>query len=148
MPDSETTRRPRSTPQAAQVWRAMLALVHERNDRRKEVCEALDMSFVRVKALRRIAVEPLTMRELAARLQTDAPYTTLVVDDLEKRGLVLREPHPADRRAKLVTATEAGRAAAAQAEDILAEPPPQMLELSAQDVATLARIIAKLESPA
>jgi DNA-binding MarR family transcriptional regulator len=139
MLDAETTR------QAAQVWHAILTLVHERNDRRKEVCEALDMSFVRVKALRRIAVEPLTMRELASRLQTDAPYTTLVVDDLEKRGLVLREPHPADRRAKLVTATDAGRAAAGRAEEILAEPPPQLLALSPEDVSALARIIAKLE---
>ncbi|WP_432832159.1 MarR family winged helix-turn-helix transcriptional regulator [Dactylosporangium sp. CA-092794] len=138
MPDPDTA------AQAAQVWRGLLALVHERHDRRKEVCEALDMSFVRVKALRRIAVEPMTMRELAARLQTDAPYTTLVVDDLERRGLLRREPHPADRRAKLVTATDLGRAEAARAEQILAQPPPQMLALDPADLATLGRIVTKL----
>jgi DNA-binding MarR family transcriptional regulator len=129
---------------AAAVWRAMLALVHERHDRRKEVCEALDLSFVRVKALRRLAGEPMTMRELAGRLQTDAPYTTLVVDDLERRGLVLREPHPSDRRAKLVTATELGRREAARAEEILTQPPPQMLALDPAELDELARLVAKL----
>ncbi|WP_432980741.1 MarR family winged helix-turn-helix transcriptional regulator [Dactylosporangium sp. CA-233914] len=132
---------------AAAVWRAMSALIHERNDRRKEVCEALDLSFVRIKALRRLAGEPMTMRELATRLQTDAPYTTLVVDDLEKRGLVRREPHPSDRRAKLVTVTDLGRTEAARAERILSQPPPQMLALDPTDLQQLARLIAKLDNP-
>ncbi|HTJ39285.1 MAG TPA: MarR family transcriptional regulator [Dactylosporangium sp.] len=136
---------PHSAPQAAQVWRDLLALVHERHDRRKEACDALDLSFVRIKALRRLAGAPMTMRELAGRLQTDAPYTTLVVDDLEKRGLVHREPHPADRRAKLVTATDLGRAEAARAEAILTQPPPQLLALPPEELATLARIVAKLD---
>ncbi|WP_433211230.1 MarR family winged helix-turn-helix transcriptional regulator [Dactylosporangium sp. CS-047395] len=131
---------------AAAVWRAMLALVHERHDRRKEVSEALDLSFVRIKALRRLAGSPMTMRELAARLSTDAPYTTLVVDDLERRGLVRREPHPSDRRAKLVTATDLGLREARRAEDILAEPPPQMMTLTAEELDELARLLAKLES--
>ncbi|MEU7868107.1 MarR family transcriptional regulator [Dactylosporangium sp. NPDC049140] len=131
---------------AGTVWRAMLALVHERHDRRKEVCEALDLSFVRIKALRRLAGSPLTMRELAARLQTDAPYTTLVVDDLERRGLVRREPHPSDRRAKLVTTTDLGRSEAARAEAILTQPPPQMLALSPAELDDLARLVAKLDS--
>jgi DNA-binding MarR family transcriptional regulator len=140
MPDPETAR------QAAEVWREMLALVHERHDRRKEVCEALDLSFVRVKALRRLAGEPMTLRELAARLQTDAPYTTLVVDDLEKRGLVRRDPHPADRRAKLVTVTDLGRTEAVRAEAILTRPPPQMLALPEADLAALARIVTRLNT--
>jgi DNA-binding MarR family transcriptional regulator len=139
MPEADAER-------AGGVWRAMLALVHERHDRRKEVCEALDLSFVRIKALRRLAGSPLTMRELATRLQTDAPYTTLVVDDLERRGLVRREPHPSDRRAKLVTTTELGRTEAARAEAILTQPPPQMLALSPADLDDLARLVAKLDS--
>jgi len=139
MPDPDHDR-------ATAVWRAMLALVHDRHDRRKEVCEALDMSFVRVKALRRLAGQPMTMRELASRLQTDAPYTTLVVDDLEKRGLVRREPHPSDRRAKLVTTTGLGRTEAARAEEIMTQPPPQMLALDAAELDALARLVAKLDS--
>ncbi|MET7399457.1 MarR family transcriptional regulator [Dactylosporangium sp. NPDC005572] len=135
MPDTEA---------AARAWRALRALVLDQYDRRKEVCEALGMSFVRVKALRRIAGGAVTLRELAADLHTDAPYTTLVVDDLERRGLVRRAPHPTDRRAKLVTVTEAGQAAAARAEGLLNEPPPPLLALDAGDLAQLNDIIDRL----
>ena len=75
------------------------------NERRREVSDAIGLSFGRVKALRRIARHPMTMGELAAKLGIDAPYATLVVDELERQGLVERGPHPTDRRVKLVTAT-------------------------------------------
>ena len=142
----EDTRPAAQTQKAAQAWRGLRTLVLEQHDRRKEVSSALGMSFVRVKALRWIAGAPLTMRELANHLQTDAPYTTLVVDDLEKRDLVRREPHPADRRAKLVTATAAGLAAATVAEDILNEPPPPLLALDDGDLTALIRIISRLQT--
>jgi DNA-binding MarR family transcriptional regulator len=128
----------------ARVWRGMRALVLDRYDRRKEVCDALDMSFIRVKALRALAGGPLAMRELATRLATDAPYTTLVVDDLERRGLVERSGNPADRRSKIVTATPDGVAAARRAEEILNQPPAPVRQLEAADLATLDRIVARL----
>ncbi|WP_433421292.1 MarR family transcriptional regulator [Microtetraspora malaysiensis] len=53
------------------------------------------MSFIRVKALRLVATGPLTLRRLAEQLTTDPPYTTVVVADLERRGLVERTPHHA-----------------------------------------------------
>ncbi|GAA3294254.1 MULTISPECIES: MarR family winged helix-turn-helix transcriptional regulator [Dactylosporangium] len=131
---------------AAAVWKAMLTLVFERHDRRKEVSEALDMSYLRIKALRRLAGQPMTMRELAALLQTDAPYMTVVVDDLEKRGLVRREPHPSDRRAKLVIPTDQGRREAARAEEIHGRPPAEMLALAPEELDELAALIRKLEN--
>ncbi|MGD0937989.1 MAG: MarR family transcriptional regulator [Streptosporangiaceae bacterium] len=85
---------------AARVWQAMRALVIDRYDRRKKVCDALGMSFIRAKALRRIVDSPMTMRELAAALGTDPPYTTVVVDDLERRGLVTRTVRAGDRRCR------------------------------------------------
>jgi DNA-binding MarR family transcriptional regulator len=133
-----------TSPAAARVWRGLRALVLERYDRRKEVSAALDMSFIRAKALGRLATGPMTMRELAAALSTDAPYTTLVVDDLERRGLVRRAAHPTDRRSKIVTATPAGVAAARHAEDILNAPPAPVLELTEAELAALDRIVAKL----
>ena len=139
MPDTDNAK-------AAEVWRALLALVHERHDRRKEVSEALDMSYVRIKALRRLAGQAMTMRELAALLQTDPPYMTVVVDDLEKRGLVRREPHPSDRRAKLVIPTDLGRREAARAEEIHGRPPAEMLALTPAELDELARLVAKLDS--
>ncbi len=129
---------------ADRVWRAMRGLVLERYDRRKEVCAALDMSFIRAKALRQLAHGSMTMRELAGALATDAPYTTLVVDDLERRGLATRGVHPGDRRRKVVTATAEGVRAAAKADAILNVPPPPVLELTEDELATLDRILAKL----
>jgi DNA-binding MarR family transcriptional regulator len=123
----------------------MRALVLDLHDRRKAVCAALGMSFIRAKALRMLAAaEPLTMRELASRLSIDAPYTSLIVHDLVERGLVARSAHPEDRRSKIVTATEAGSQAAAVAERILNEPPTPLLELGSDDLATLDRLIARV----
>jgi DNA-binding MarR family transcriptional regulator len=68
----------------------------------------------------------------------------LIVDDLEQRGLVRREPHPEDRRAKLVTLTAAGRTAAARAEAILDEPPAVLSELAAKDLAILLRVLERV----
>jgi DNA-binding MarR family transcriptional regulator len=129
--------------QAERVWGNLWALL-DLNERRREVAEALGMSFFRVKALRRVAVRPYGMGELATELMTDRPYLTLVVDDLEQRGLVRRTEHPTDRRAKVVTATPEGLAAAARAEAILGAPPPALLALPPEDLATLERISARL----
>ncbi|MCW2885422.1 MAG: hypothetical protein QOE54_7281 [Streptosporangiaceae bacterium] len=138
---------PRTGPYAdtaARVWNGMRTLVLDLHDKRDEVCGALGMSFIRAKALRRLAKGPRTMRELAAELSTDAPYTTLVVQDLEKRGLVERTVHPGDRRAKIVTATAEGLAAAALAERILGEPPAPLLALTGTDLESLDRIVTDL----
>ena len=104
---------------AARAWQAMRALVLDRYDRRKKVCDALGMSFIRAKALRRIIDSPMTMRELAAALGTDPPYTTVVVDDLERRGLVTRTVRAGDRRSKIVAITPDGARQAELAERIL-----------------------------
>jgi DNA-binding MarR family transcriptional regulator len=129
---------------AARAWQAMRALVLEQHDRRREVCEALDMSFIRANALRSLVAGPMTMRQLAERLATDPPYTTLVVDDLQRRDLVRRSPHPSDRRLRIVTLTPAGTDAAEVVERILGRPPAPVLDLDGQDLATLDRLLAKL----
>lgn len=49
--------------------------------------------------------------ELAERLRIAPRSATEVVDDLQERGLVRRDPDPADRRATLVSLTGEGRAA-------------------------------------
>ena len=47
---------------------------------------------------------------MAQRLGVDRTVMTYLLDDLEKAGLVERKPDPADRRARRVVLTEAGRA--------------------------------------
>jgi DNA-binding MarR family transcriptional regulator len=128
---------------ASRAWRAMSDLVLD-FDRKIAVSEALGLSFARVRALRRLADEPQTMRALAELLAADPPYVTLIVDDLEELGLVKRKPHPEDRRAKLVQLTASGRTAAARADTILDAPPAAMNDLSAKDLRDLLRIVEQL----
>jgi DNA-binding MarR family transcriptional regulator len=128
---------------ARRAWRAMSDLVHDQ-DRKVAVAEALGVSWARVLLLRRLAAEPHTLRALAEWLAADAPYVTLMVDDLERRGLVRRKPHPEDRRSKLVQLTASGRAAAARAEAILDEPPPALRDVPARDLATVLRVLERL----
>lgn len=87
---------------------------------------------------------PLSMRALAQELATDAPYTTIVVDDLERRGLVTRTVNPADRRTKIVAVTPEGLAVAAKAQKILDRPPKALLKLKGKDLAALDRIVETL----
>ena len=103
---------------ASDAWQAMADLVLN-NERRREVSEEVGLSFGKVRALRRIARRPMPMSELASLLTVDPPNLTPVVDDLERAGLVERQPHPTDRRVKLVVATPAGTALAQMADEIL-----------------------------
>jgi DNA-binding MarR family transcriptional regulator len=129
---------------AVKVWVELRELVLERADRRREVAEATGMSFVRSKALLKLAKAPLKMSELTGLLAVDKPYTTLVVDDLEKRGLVVRSVHPDDRRCKIVTITDRGREVADRAQAILAQPPEGLLGLEERELDALASIVRKL----
>jgi DNA-binding MarR family transcriptional regulator len=56
--------------------------------------------------LERQGPEPVSM--IAARLGVAAPGGTALVDRLQSRGLVVRRPHPSDRRSTLVDLTPRG----------------------------------------
>jgi DNA-binding MarR family transcriptional regulator len=123
---------------ADEAWDIMRELVLD-NERRREVSDALGMSFARAKALRRIYKEPSTMGELATYLGIDPPYMTIVVDDLEQQGLVERKPHPTDRRAKVVETTALGQEAARRARVILNRPPAELTALPEAELTALLR---------
>ena len=84
------------------------------------------------------------MRDLGAALVTDAPYVTVIVDDLEARGLVERRANPADRRSKLVQITDAGRAVARTADEIQSTPPAVLSTLTDAELTTLDRLLRRL----
>jgi len=56
-----------------------------------------------------------TQRELSEFLRLDPSQIVALVDELESRELVRRETDPSDRRAKVIVATDAGRALCAEA---------------------------------
>jgi DNA-binding MarR family transcriptional regulator len=53
--------------------------------------------------------DPRSQLELANHLGLDRTVMTYLLDDLERAGLIERRPDPADRRARRIVATQAGR---------------------------------------
>jgi DNA-binding MarR family transcriptional regulator len=93
--------------------------------------------------LRRLLGGPAKMSDLAARLGTDKPYLTIMIEDLVQRGLVTRMVAPDDRRVKVVALTDTGREVAAEAERIVSEPAPGLYQLNPEELATLVRLLEK-----
>ena len=129
-----------------EVWLLMSDLVLD-NTRRREVSEALGLSFGRIRAIRRLTRRPMSMGEFAAALGIDPPNATVVVADLEALGLVRRRPHPTDGRAKVVETTRKGKQLARRADAILATPPPGLSALTSEDLETLRRILERVGAP-
>jgi DNA-binding MarR family transcriptional regulator len=75
---------------------------------------------------------------------SDAPAATVAVNYLEKRGLVVRLPHPTNRRVKLVSLTPAGREVVARVRAVVEHAPPELAALPADELAALARAIKRL----
>jgi len=134
-----------SDDQAGRVWAAMRALV-EGQPTKQRLRDALDLGrgSGRVKSLIWLAEGPLSLSGLAEAVGVDAPYATLIVDNLEERGLVERQPDPADRRRKLVTLTPEGRDAVAEVLRIRLEPPPGFCRLNAAELDLLEKLVWRI----
>jgi DNA-binding MarR family transcriptional regulator len=134
-----------SAASVGQAW-ALLQRFVESHSRHGELADALGfrLGAGRGKILFQLREGPMTLTQLAERNSLDAPYVTLIVDKLEAHGLVERQPHPDDRRRKLVTLTPAGHQAIATADAILLRPPPAMKTLPAEDLSQLSGLLTRL----
>jgi DNA-binding MarR family transcriptional regulator len=65
------------------------------------------LTLTQAAALRALG-NPMTQRELASSLCCEPSNVTFIVDRLESDGLLTRQPHPTDRRAKLLALTPRG----------------------------------------
>ncbi|MDX6257193.1 MAG: hypothetical protein QOJ11_3527 [Frankiales bacterium] len=71
------------------------------------------VQFVVLASLTYLAADgPVTQKALAGHAALDPMMTSQVLRALESAGLVVREDHPTDRRAKALTVTTEGRAVA------------------------------------
>ncbi len=134
-------------PVADQVWRSMSTLVLDNKDRwRRAAVDRTGLPFSRIRILRRLASQPMTVKQVGEAATIDAPAATVAVNDLEERGLVVRQPHPENRRCKLVSLTDAGREVIAVL-DATDDPAPEILAaLDDEDLATLQTILARVLS--
>jgi DNA-binding MarR family transcriptional regulator len=91
------------------------------------------------------SADGVSQRELADELGLDPSQVVLLVDDLAAAGLVERRPSPADRRTKLVVATEAGRSARVRAGgDVDATLARQLAGLSVGEQHLLRELLTRL----
>ncbi len=98
---------------------------------------------VQAKVLRELA-DPLTLKELSARLGADLSNTSGTVDRLESQGLLRKQPHQTDRRARLLTLTATGKHIRQTLEDLAFSTVPPLDVLSPRqrhDLNTLLRLI-------
>jgi DNA-binding MarR family transcriptional regulator len=130
---------------ADEVWRAMAALVIDNRDSwRRAVVEQTGLPFSRIRILKRLHRQPMTVKQVAQAATIDAPAATVAVNDLEARGLVVRETDPANRRCKVVSLTDAGRDVVRQI-DALPDPAPEVLaSLSDDELKALRVMLDKL----
>jgi DNA-binding MarR family transcriptional regulator len=93
--------------------------------------------------------DDLTQVDLAREVALAASQVVALVDELEGRGLVRRQVASDDRRRRLVTATEEGRALAARArEDVAAVRDDELAALDGQQRAALLTSLRMLNARA
>ena len=89
--------------------------------------------------------QAMTQRELAARMPSDPSTVRAMLVLLEKQGLVTREAHPTDARARMVSLTKSGVRTYQLAFDAGQELRDQMTEsLSAAETRTLLSLLQRM----
>ena len=134
-----------SNPLADEVWRTMAALVIDNRDSwRRAVVEQSGLPFSRIRILKRLNRQSMSVKELARAATIDAPAATVAINDLEERGLVVRETDPTNRRSKIVSLTAEGRAMAGKIESIDDPAPDILATLDHAELKSLQAILEKL----
>jgi DNA-binding MarR family transcriptional regulator len=130
----------------ANLWRAADLLIGLHNSHTLDRYQ-LSPSARSVLAVVEGAGQPLEPSVIAERVMVTTGSMTSLVDNLEKRGLVRRQPHPDDRRKLLVDITTEGAAIVneflpafhARERDVMTA------ALSTNEQRTLLRLLAKLQ---
>ena len=132
-------------PIADDVWRAMASLVIDNRDSwKRAVVERTGLPFSRIRILSRLARRPMSVKQIAQAATIDAPAATVAVNDLESRGLVIRETDPTNRRCKMVSLTDAGRDMVRTIDTTDDPAPGMLLGLDETELRKLQAILAKL----
>jgi DNA-binding MarR family transcriptional regulator len=130
---------------AGQVWRLMAAVVHENRDGwKRAVIEQSGLPFSRIRVLRRLAAAPMTVKGVADAAALDAPAATVAINDLEERGLVVRQIDPGNRRSKTVSITPAGRELVARIDAVEDPAPAAVAALTDAELVALQALLRKL----
>jgi DNA-binding MarR family transcriptional regulator len=128
---------------AGEAW-ALLARIMfiEGKPRFPAIAAEFDLSPPQAIVMRLLS-EPRPMGDFATAMHCDNSNVTGIVDRLEERGLVKREPAAYDRRVKLIAITEAGSRLRDELNRRLAEPPDAIANLSEADQRALRDVLRR-----
>ena len=98
---------------SAQLLELWARLMRGTGGRLFEIVEELDLSLLHMKALNALGdcEQPLAVKQVAEELGSSLPSASRAVDALLRRGLLVREEDPDDRRVRRVALTAAGEQA-------------------------------------
>jgi DNA-binding MarR family transcriptional regulator len=112
-----------------------------------DILRPFDLNFARYEALVLLMFSragALPLSKVGQRLQVHPASVTNTIDRLEARGLVVRLPHPTDRRTTLAEITPTGRDVAAAATEALNAKAFSDIGVSDDDQRSLVRILGVL----
>jgi len=127
------------------IFDAMTEFVGQLIRRGERLAENLDLPVPCMKAMMRVG-DAVTMKDLGQQLHCDASFVTMIADALEKRGLAMREAHPADRRIKNLVLTEHGTEVKATLEQAIRAQMPWALALSHEEREQLLDLVRKMSA--
>ena len=119
---------------AHELWALLVESYAGWEERMNRASSAAGLSPVSAWALVQLNPESaISQRELAGRLHCNPSTVVDPTDRLEERGLVVRSPHPTDRRINVLTVTPRGRQVRDQLIADLFEPPEALRRLPVAD---------------
>jgi DNA-binding MarR family transcriptional regulator len=130
---------------AAEAWAPLIDFIVATGPRRSHVFGELGLTPNDGRALG--SLDPVigrSMRSLAHEWGCDASTATWAIDRLVAKGLAERRAHDRDRRITLVTLTAAGDETARKLSELVHVPPPELLELSEDELVALREAAKKL----
>ena len=131
------------TDPGSEAWSLIHWLMVSNKSRMLAVGQEFELPFQGLIMLRILGGGPRPMGELARIIMCDSSAVTGITDRLEERGLVRREPSEEDRRVKLLVLTDEGERLRVEITKRLAEPPPPIAALSADDQRSLRDILRR-----
>jgi DNA-binding MarR family transcriptional regulator len=127
---------------ATEVWTLLRSLFGLQRRRFLIAASELDLHPAQAGVLLQLS-SPLPMNELAALLACDNSNVTGLIDRLEGRGLVTRQPSSEDRRVKHVVITAAGQRLRGQLLERVGRPVAGFERLTAEELGQLRDLLVK-----
>jgi DNA-binding MarR family transcriptional regulator len=130
---------------AHHLWAVVVESFGGWEERMNEAAAAAGLSPVSAWALVQLDPDdPISQKELAARLRCNPSTVVDPTDRLEQNGLVLRQPNPADRRVNVLIVTPRGRQTRDELIDRLFEPPAAFQQLTTEEQARFRDVLVAM----